>query len=118
MTVEVRPGYDVDTVLTFPSKGNEEYAKKQSSLRITFQLEQSDCNFKRNGDDLIYIHTLSLEDALVQKPVQIRTLDGRYINFCIDSMITPQTVHKIAGEGMPRKENNAEKGDLYVKFDI
>lgn len=26
MTVEVKPGYDVDTVLTFPSRGHEAYA--------------------------------------------------------------------------------------------
>lgn len=28
MSVEVKAGYDVDTVLTFSSKGNEEYARK------------------------------------------------------------------------------------------
>ena len=28
MTIEVKPGYDVDTVLTFPSKGNEAFAQK------------------------------------------------------------------------------------------
>jgi len=65
MNVEIKAGYDVDTVLTFSSKGNEEYARKQSALKINFSLEPSEnCNFKRDGDDLIYTHTLSLEDAL------------------------------------------------------
>ena len=36
----------------------------------------------------------------------------------MDNMITPQSVHKVVGEGMPRKENNKEKGDLHIKFDI
>lgn len=33
-------------------------------------------------------------------------------------MITPQSVHIIKGEGMPRNKNNTEKGDLHIKFDI
>jgi hypothetical protein len=47
MNVDVKPGYDVDTVLTFSSKGNEDYARKQSALKINFSLEPSDCSFKR-----------------------------------------------------------------------
>ena len=118
MTVEVKKGYDTDTVLSFASKGHEAYAAKHSSLNIKFQLEASDVNFQRKGDDLVYTHVLTLEDALICKPIQVRTLDGRYINFSMDNMITPQSVHKIVGEGMPRKENNSEKGDLHIKFDI
>jgi DnaJ-class molecular chaperone len=33
-------------------------------------------------------------------------------------MITPQTVHLVKGEGMPQKNNNKEKGDLHIKFNI
>lgn len=33
-------------------------------------------------------------------------------------MITPQTVHLVKGEGMPQKNNNTEKGDLHIKFNI
>jgi DnaJ-class molecular chaperone len=33
-------------------------------------------------------------------------------------MITPQTVNLVKGEGMPKKNNNAEKGDLHIKFNI
>lgn len=118
MTIEVRPGYDVDTVLTFETKGHEAYARKQSALKVRFSLQPTETNFTRKGDDLVYKHSMSLEDALVSKPVQVRTLDGRYINFCLDNMVTPQSVHKISGEGMPKKENNQEKGDLHVKFEI
>ena len=45
MTVEVKKGYDTDTVLTFASKGHEAYASKQSALNIKFQLEPSAVNF-------------------------------------------------------------------------
>lgn len=61
---------------------------------------------------------MTLEDAIMCKPVQVRTLDNRVLVVNFDEMVSSNSVHKISGEGMPRKQNNAEKGDLYVKFDI
>ena len=72
MTIEVKPGYDVDTVLVYPSKGNQAYAHPQSALNIRFKLDNSSVNeqnFKREGDNIIYIYSLTLEDALLSKPL-------------------------------------------------
>lgn len=33
-------------------------------------------------------------------------------------MITPQTVHVVPGEGMPKKSNTAQRGDMHIKFNI
>jgi len=52
---------------------------------------------------------MTLGDALAQKPVQFQTLDNRTINLNLDIAISPQTVHKIAGEGMPLE--NISSGD-------
>ena len=46
------------------------------------------------------------------------TLDNRIIVLNLDETITPQTVHKIAGEGMPRKADPSQRGDMFVKFDV
>ena len=123
LTVEVKPGFDCDTVIHFASKGHEAFAYHQSGLNVKFSLLQDDnaeniLPYVRNGDDLVYTHKMSLEDALLSRPIQIRTLDGRNINLSLDQTITPQTVHTIRGEGMPRKANNKEKGDLNIKFNI
>ena len=69
------------------------------------------------GNDLIYIHTLPLEDALCSRPITVKTLDGRTINVNLDIMITPQTVHIVPGEGMP-KQDGSGRGDLHIKFNI
>ena len=61
---------------------------------------------------------MKIEDAILSKPFQLQTLDGRYINITLDKMITPQTVHFVKGEGMPKKNKNSEKGDLHIKFNI
>ena len=118
LTVEVKPGFDVDTVLTYSSKGNQAYACTQSCLMVKFKLEASaDQCYRRKGDDLIYLHSMTLEEALVSRPIHLKTLDGRSINVNLDVMITPQIVHVIKGEGMPKKSGSG-KGDLQVMFNI
>lgn len=67
---------------------------------------------------MIYTHSLSLEDALSVKPVQIETLDYKPIVVSIDQTITPQLVHKVPGLGMPHKGNSTKRGDLFIKFNI
>jgi len=97
MTIEVKPGYDCSTILTYPSRGNEAFAHYKSALVIKFELEEGEfkTNYKRKGDDLILTVNMSLEEALLSRPIHCKTLDGRSINVNLDTMITPQTVHQI-----------------------
>ena len=91
MTVEVKPGYDVDTVLEYPSKGNQKFAEFQSSLLVKFRLDNSEnpTNYKRKGDDLYLKVDMTLEEALLSRPIHFQTLDGRSMNINLDKMITP-----------------------------
>jgi DnaJ-class molecular chaperone len=95
MTIEVKKGYDCSTVLTYPTRGNEAFAQYKSALVIKFELEEGELktNYKRKGDDLILTVHMSLEEALLSRPIHVKTLDGRSINVNLDTMITPQTVH-------------------------
>ena len=78
-----------------------------------------------NKNDLIYIHEISLSQALNGEPVRLTTLDNRKIAISIDEIISPSTIKKVPGEGMPiyKKDISVrnleiEKGDLYIKFHI
>lgn len=120
--IEVKPGYAVGEVLTFHKKGNEQFTYDQSALKIKLVEDTSvKTNFIRRGNNLIYTHSLSLQEALAQKPIQFQTLDNRQLNLNLDIAVTPQAVHLIPGEGMPIINELGEataKGDLFVKFDI
>lgn len=120
MTIEIKPGYSTETVLTYPSRGNQGSAVPTSALKIFFELEDgASTNFKIKGNDLVYTHHISLEDSLLSKPFQLMTLDKRYINVNIDKMATPQAVHTIKGEGMPILDSKCgEKGDLHIQFEV
>lgn len=123
--IEIKPGYCIGQVLTFKDMGNEQHTYNRSALKIKLVEDKtSKTNFMRRGDNLIYMHSLSLKDALSQTPIKFKTLDNRSLNLNLDIAITPQAVHKIPGEGMPiekpyyDEENAPQKGDLYIKFDI
>jgi DnaJ-class molecular chaperone len=122
--VEVQPGMDTNTVLTFTSQGNEQYNHPRSSLIIKFCLDDSHFNnYKRSGNNLIYTHKISLREALKCSPVSLMTLDNRIINLNVDQGINPQTVCEIKGEGMPAPKPSSDaprpvNGNLYVRFDI
>lgn len=83
----MKPSYSENTELVFPSKGNEAFAWAASRLVIKFKQEDHE-NYRRNGNDLIYSHRLTLEEALIAEPVHI-VRDSSYlveISFRKDSL--------------------------------
>ena len=113
--VQVDPGFSNKTVLTFRGEGHQAPKQPNGNLVVLFK-EKKHQNFCRSGDNLIYTHKCSLEEALQAAPVRVRLPDGRCFTQCFDEMVSPQTVRCIAGEGMPCA--NGGRGDLYIRFDI
>jgi DnaJ-class molecular chaperone len=131
--VEIKPGHGAGSVLRFVGRGNEGYSYptcKRGSRGIADLLvkiaETPHTRFRRQGNDLQFVHQVPLFDALCAKPFQIETLDHRFIVVPIDEVITPTTKKLVPNEGMPllqddplatlRKEK--AKGNLWVTFQI
>ena len=123
--VEIMKGYDKNTVLPFKEMGNDIPGEKSSDLVIHIK-EKKHPYFKRvNKNDLIYTHEITLAQALNGAPVRLTTLDNRKISVAIDEIISPSTVKKVPGEGMPIyqreisvRDLTIKKGDLFIKFHI
>ena len=60
LQIEVKPGYSEETVLEFPSKGNQAHAMKPSKLLVKFKQMPHD-NYRRKGNDLIYTQKINLQ---------------------------------------------------------
>jgi DnaJ family protein B protein 13 len=113
--------------LTFPEKGNEAAGVKSSDLIFRIK-EIPHSQYKRKGNDLVYISKINLVEALTAESVTVQTLDGRKIFISLDEIVSPNTLKVVKGEGMPiynkdefKVENFGKelpKGDLYIKFDI
>jgi DnaJ-class molecular chaperone len=109
LNIEIKSGYSTATRLVFPGKGHEADGAFPSDLIITLK-ESANSNFRREGNDLIYVHKLSLIDALEPKPFHICTLDSRTLALTPPQVVTPQSTIVLAGEGMP----NAQSGDVFI----
>ena len=132
LNIEIKPGFSTATRLVFPCKGNETDGAFPSDLIISLK-ESENANFRREGNDLIYVHKVSLIDALEPKPFHINTLDSRVLALTPPQVVTPQSTIVLAGEGMPNAQSgdvfidakagltavcNQAKGDLRIEFDI
>jgi len=132
LNIEIKPGFGPQTRLVFPGRGDELNGALPSDLIISLR-QTADEHFKRQGNDLIYIHKLSLVDALQPKPFHVKTLDGRCLALNPPQVVSPQTRIPIADEGMPLCQTGnvvadvsaqilpvkgQAKGCLYVEFDI
>jgi DnaJ-class molecular chaperone len=62
--------------------------------------------YRRKHNDLIYVHTVTLKQAINCEPIKVPTLDGRTLLISIDQIVTPKTVKLIEGEGMPIKNHS------------
>uniref|UniRef100_A0A0D9WCA7 J domain-containing protein n=1 Tax=Leersia perrieri TaxID=77586 RepID=A0A0D9WCA7_9ORYZ len=117
LTIDIKPGWKKGTKVTFPEKGNEKPNIIPSDLVFIIE-ERSHPRFKRDKDDLIYTHKISLVEALTGCTVQLTTLDGRNLTVPVKSVISPTYEEVVQGEGMPKTKEPSKKGDLRIKFQI
>lgn len=128
VSVEIKPGVEENTRLTFIGVGNEAPGKKTSNLIVIIKSKPHEV-FKRSNADLFCTYKLSLVEALNSVPLKIATLDKRQLFITMDEIISPQTVKKIDGEGLPifdetkkrffnLNSSSLKKGDLYISFFI
>lgn len=130
--VEIKPGFGEHTVLRYPGVGNESFGSKPSDLVIKFKLLPEATNYTRSGNDLYYVHTCSLIDALSLASFQVQTLDSRILSVTPSSTVTPQYELRIKGEGIAHSNKDIvidtknalqpktqqPRGDLVIKFNI
>jgi len=114
--IVVKPGFGEQAPLEFKGEGNESSWYPSSNLIVKLK-EEKHGKFKRDGDNLSYTHKCSLLDALESKPFELYTLDKRQLIISVDEVISPKTVKKVEGEGMPMVSEE-KKGDLFIRFNI
>lgn len=117
LTIDIKPGWKKGTKITFPEKGNETRNVIPSDLVFIIE-ERAHPKFKRDGNDLVYTHKISLVDALTGCAVQLTTLDGRSLTVPVKSVISPSYEEVVQGEGMPITREPSKKGNLRIKFQI
>lgn len=117
LSIDIRPGWKKGTKITFQEKGDEHPGRIPADVIFVVD-EKTHPVFKRDGNDLIYVHRLPLREALAGATVELKSLDGRVLRFNMSEVISPNTEKVLAGEGMPISKQTGSKGNLRIKFEV
>ncbi|KAK4364967.1 hypothetical protein RND71_016325 [Anisodus tanguticus] len=117
LTIDVKPGWKKGTKITFPDKGNEQLNKLPADLVFVIDEKPHDV-YKRDGNDLIRNHKVTLVEALGGTIVNLTTLDGRKLTIPMSEIVRPGYELVLAKEGMPITKEPGNRGDLKIKFDV
>jgi DnaJ family protein A protein 2 len=86
-------------------------ATTQGDLIIILK-EKPHTEFKRVNNDLVYIKTVTLLEAMCGMELNIKHMDKRLLYVKTSEVIQPESIYKISGEGMTGNDN------LYIQFKV
>jgi DnaJ family protein A protein 2 len=86
-------------------------ATTQGDLIIILK-ENPHSEFKRINNDLFYIKTITLLEAMCGMELNIKHMDNRLLYVKTSEVIQPESIYKISGEGMTNSNN------LYIRFKV
>jgi DnaJ-class molecular chaperone len=123
--IEIKPGMACGTKLHFPKEGHKPSNKLVGDLIVTLK-ETCHSKYRRCGNDIVYMHKMSLADALTTAPFEFTTLEGELFKITPDEIVNPETTKCFAGKGMPILNNDPlsplvalkTRGNFILKFDI
>ena len=73
--------------------------------------------FNREGDSLIYEHSISVWDAILGSALDLETISGKHISITIPPGTQPDTVLSCRGEGLPNPRSRI-RGPLLIKIKV
>jgi len=73
--------------------------------------------FQREGDNLVYNHTISVWDALLGGTIRLETLEKRTIDVGIPPGTQPNTVLSCRNEGLPNVRSR-QRGNLLINISV
>mmetsp|Transcript_75579 Transcript_75579/g.162000 ORF Transcript_75579/g.162000 Transcript_75579/m.162000 type:complete len:497 (-) Transcript_75579:97-1587(-) len=115
--VQIEKGMRDGESVTFPRMATQRPGMLPGSVVFTLKARKH-AKFERRGDDLHLGMKVSLREALLGWSQRIRHMDGHMIEVGTTSVTKPFQVIKVAGEGMPLRDDPASFGDLYVKVEV
>ncbi|KYO49083.1 dnaJ homolog subfamily B member 13 [Alligator mississippiensis] len=117
LTIDVHPGWKAGTRITFEKEGDQGPNIIPADI-IFIVREKLHPRFRREDDNLLYVASIPLGQALIGCTVSVKTLDERLLNIPINDIVHPKYFKIVPGEGMPLPHDPTCKGDLIMCFDI
>eukprot|EP00029_Vermamoeba_vermiformis_P014348 TRINITY_DN9470_c0_g1_i2.p1 TRINITY_DN9470_c0_g1~~TRINITY_DN9470_c0_g1_i2.p1 ORF type:complete len:389 (+),score=1.11 TRINITY_DN9470_c0_g1_i2:51-1217(+) len=115
--VTVSPGAKTGTRIKLKGEGDQAPGGSPGDLVVILE-EQPHPVFKRQHNDLIVEHELSLIEALTGFQFVINHLDDRLLLIRSNQIVSPGDSKLILNEGMPHGTQYQSRGDLIIQFRI
>eukprot|EP00343_Euplotes_focardii_P009477 CAMPEP_0205828060 /NCGR_PEP_ID=MMETSP0206-20130828/33971_1 /ASSEMBLY_ACC=CAM_ASM_000279 /TAXON_ID=36767 /ORGANISM="Euplotes focardii, Strain TN1" /LENGTH=274 /DNA_ID=CAMNT_0053129513 /DNA_START=91 /DNA_END=915 /DNA_ORIENTATION=+ len=117
LTLEIDRGVSHGHIYEYDDEGDEYLNVKSSTINVKIEVIPDE-TFTRDGEDLRSTVKITLKEALLGFSKTIKHLDNHEVKLNKFGTTRPGFVQKIIGEGMPHFHLPAEKGDLYVKYEV
>jgi len=119
LEVYVEPGTEHGQKLVFSGEADEEPGTVPGDVIVVIQQKEHEI-FKRKGSNLIMEKEISLVEALCGVSFTIEHLDGRTLLVKTEpgTVLEPDCIKTIPGEGMPLYGNRTIHGNLFIKFRV
>jgi len=115
----IRPGTVQGSHITFKNESDWMPDFSDSGDLVVFvNCKNEEGIFRREADNLIMKKSITLLESLTKTEFYFKHLDERVIKINHEDIIKPNQKMQIKGEGMPNLQDNLQKGDLIVYFDI
>lgn len=114
----IEPGCEFDEHKIFANDGDECLNEEKGDVIFVFKEQNSNSLFSRYGNDLVYIHTLTLGDTLIDSCISLEHINGSNITFKEEKLIQENSYTILKNKGMPHKNKDNVYGDLYIVYHI
>jgi DnaJ-class molecular chaperone len=117
--VHVEPGMEAGEQIRFREAADQAPGADTGDVIVKLDQRPHE-HFIRRGDDLLTAKKITLSQALLGATFVLTHLDGRklVVSSSPGQVINPDSVKVIEREGMPHRGNIAQKGRLFVKFEV
>jgi len=116
LKVPIKKGILNHTRIIVQGQGDRHFGQLPANAVFIVQ-EIPHAIFKRNKFDISYTAKITYEETIGCQ-LTLSTLDRKEFQIEVSGIITPKTVKRIEGKGLPIPDKSDKCGDLLIHFDI
>lgn len=116
--VDIPAGVNDGAVIRYRGYGQDVLTRvPPGDLFVTIKVNDSN-HFKRKSSDLYSSITIDAIDAIIGTTVEFENIDHNKIKVHIPESSQPGQLLRISGKGLPKNNNQNDKGNLYLSIKI
>lgn len=117
VNIKIPPGIENGQNIRYQGMGDDNLKDSPPGDLIVNIFVENHHKFLRDGDQLIYHHTIPVWDAMIGTNIQLETLDKKRIDIVVPPGTQPETVLSCKGEGLPNIRTK-KRGNLLIKISV